>query len=476
MRTGTALLDEPGLGPPTAYDRLRDEITRRLTPAGAGLPDQEITDDDRERAAKAQGRLRLYLEAIWPIVEPGTPFVPGFHLDAMADHLEASYIGQIRNLLITMPPRFSKSLTASVAFPTWAWSRNAHLRFLTGSHDMGLSTEHAVLSRRVIESWWYQQHFGHQVRLTTDQNIKTHYENTARGYRIATSVGSDPMGKGGDFLLLDDPHNVKKRFSQKAREAVLDWFFRVWYTRLNDPKRGRRIVIMQRVHQQDLAAALIATGEYAHLCLPQEYDRKRTIVTPLGWKDRRTTPGQLLCPDRFGATENAGAKKSLGSDYTAGVKIAYAQADGRCFIEHVVHGQWGPGKADKMMLQTVQADGRSCRQKEEQEPGSAGKKVIAAHRTLFRGFDYGGEPSSGDKATRARPFRSQCEGGNVVLVQGEWNQAFLDELCAFPKGEYDDQVDAVALAFNELMTIAPASASMGSVGVDQVSGWTDGNV
>jgi predicted phage terminase large subunit-like protein len=146
-----------------------------------------------------------------------------------------------------------------------------------------------------------------------------------------------------------------------------------------------------------------------------------------------------------------------GGDWTVGVRMAITRA-GHIYIEHVVRGQWGPAKfegPDGIMRQTVLADGRVVRQREEQEPGSAGKKVIASHQQLLAGFDYKGEHSTGDKPTRARPFAATCaqaENGNrrVFLIRGEWNQAYLDELCTFPNGKKDDQVDASANAYNDI--------------------------
>lgn len=461
-----------------------------------------MTDEQRRRAEDTRASLRVYLRTVWSVLEPGTPLVEGWYLDAISDHLEAVEAGKIRRLLITMPYRMLKSTTATIIFPTWVWARRPGVRFLTGSYDMGLSTEHAVLSRRIIESAWYQIHFGDRVRLTTDQNVKTHYENTSRGYRMATSVGGAGTGHGGDILINDDPINVKMRHSLAVRSAAIDWRLKTWESRLNDPKTGQFIDVMQRVHQRDVAAAVLELGHVDHLCLRQEYNPKRSVVTSIGFKDPRKKEGELLCLARFGPTENAAAKLALGSDYhaqqqqdplpesgnlfkrewfkilpadqaptllatatqvrgwdgagteddgdyTAGVKIAWL-SDGRFLVVHVVRGQWGPGVADEMMLQTIQADGYLCGQLEEQEPGSAGKKVITAHSRLFHGYDYAGEHSTGDKATRARPFRAQCQAGNVLLLAGAWNQAYLDELCAFPEGDYDDQVDGSSAAFNKL--------------------------
>jgi predicted phage terminase large subunit-like protein len=445
---------------------------------------------------------------VWPVAEPATPFVGGFHIDAICEHLEAVTRRQIRDLLITVPPRHTKSLCTSVAWPSWDWIDHSEHRFLSCSYADDLSTEHAVLSRRVIESERYQAAWGERFQLATDQNVKTHFENTKRGYRIATSVGGTGTGRGGDFLLADDPHNLKKIHSEVDRLAVIKWYREVWSSRFNDPKTGCRVVIMQRGHEDDLAGHLLRQGGYVHLNLPTEFDPKRVCVTPIGWKDPRTKEGELLWPQRFGPAEVAVAKRDLTAgpfagqhnqqpapaegtlfkraklkvitakelpanvpftecrawdfaatdlepgkdpDFTAGVKIR-RYATGLYVVMHVICERFGPAQGDATLRSTAVADGRYCRVREEQEPGSAGKKVIAAHVRLLAGFDYKGEPSTGSKVTRATPFAIQVDADNVRLLEGEWNQAYIDELTLFPAVRHDDRVDGSSTSFNELAT------------------------
>ena len=457
-------------------------------------------------AELARRRLRDFLRFIvWPVVEPMTPFVGGFHIDAMCEHLEAVRSRQIRNLLITVPPRHTKSLCTSVAYPTWTWIENAERRFLCSTYSDSLSTEHAVLSRRVLESPGYLRAWGDRFALATDQNVKSHYENTVRGYRISTSVGGTIIGRGGDDLITDDPHNLKTIHSDIEREGVIKWYREVWSTRFNNPKTGARVLIMQRGHERDLAGYVIEQGGYVHLNLPTEYE-PTTYVTAIGWKDPRKKPGELLCPERFGPKEVEQAKKDLTStgfatqhqqrptpqegglfkrdklrvikeaelpanvpfaecrgwdaaatekgpgkdpDFTVGAKIR-RYTNGLYVVMHAVRGQYGPAEGDNTMRSTAVADGRACRQREEQEPGSSGKKVIASHVKLLEGLDYKGEPSTGDKVTRAKPFAVQVDAGNVCLLAGDWTQAYIDELILFPNGRHDDQVDGSSTAFNEL--------------------------
>lgn len=138
-----------------------------------------------------------------------------------------------------------------------------------------------------------------------------------------------------------------------------------------------------------------------------------------------------------------------GGDYTVGVKIA--EAGGIFYIEDVVRGQWSPANAEAHMQTTIELDGHDCAQREEKEGGSAGKTVIDARTKTFAGVNYEGVPISGSKVTRSKPFRVQCEAGNVRIVRGRWNKAYIDELCRFPTAKYDDQVDGSSCAFNAVL-------------------------
>src|SRR5690606_37556198 len=148
-----------------------------------------LLDRDPIRTLKAERHLRDFVKQAWHVVEPATTYQHNWHIDALCDHLEATLPGDIRNLLVTMPPRAMKSLTISVFFPAWAWIHKPELRFLYASYAQSLSTEHSQLTRMVIESDWYQARWGHIYQLADDANLKTRFSNTKRGYRVATSVG-----------------------------------------------------------------------------------------------------------------------------------------------------------------------------------------------------------------------------------------------------------------------------------------------
>lgn len=270
-----------------------------------------------ERAHSPRVSLRDFIGAAWHVVEPSAAFLSNWHIDAISDHLEAVTRGEIRDLIINMPPRFGKSTIVSAMWPVWVWTFKPAFRWLTASYALPISIRDALKSRRLIQSTWYQERYSDVFKLTGDQNQKSRYENDATGYRLATSVGAGATGEGGDGLLIDDPHNVKQAESDVQRQSTLDWVDQTWSTRRNDPKRSSRVVVMQRLHEQDTTGHLLAQGGWEHLCLPQEYEPS-TYVTGIGWSDPRTDDGALLWPERFGDTEVAAAKRELGSYGYAG--------------------------------------------------------------------------------------------------------------------------------------------------------------
>jgi predicted phage terminase large subunit-like protein len=273
-----------------------------------------LEEIDAEFAGRS---LREFVVQAWPIVEPSTPFVPGWHIDAIIGHLEAVTAGQIRLLLINVPPRHMKSLLVSVFWPAWEWIRFPERRWLYSSYGAQLSIRDSVKCRRLIESHWYQQRWGDRFSLTSDQNTKGRFDNNRSGYRLSTSVGGAATGEGGDRIVCDDPHNVQEAESDAVRKGTLEWFDVVMSTRTNDPKTAAKVVVMQRCHQQDLSGHLLEQGGWEHLCLPAEYEFVR-CTTSIGWSDPRNEHGELLWPDRFGAAELAVLKRSLGSYGAAG--------------------------------------------------------------------------------------------------------------------------------------------------------------
>lgn len=277
---------------------------------------QERIERDRE-LVKGSGGLHRFTKIAFPIVEPGTEYIDNWHIGAICEHLEAMLAGQIRNLLINIPPRHMKSLCSAVMLPAWMWITRPYYKFLCASYAAVLSTRDALKTRRLIQTKWYQDRWGDSFYLTGDQNAKTRYENNYGGYRISTSVDGTATGEGGDMILVDDPHNMREIHSDIKREGVLSWWDDVMSTRLNNPKTGCKVIIMQRGHEGDLAGHVKDKKGWVHLNLPAEYefDRRKTVI---GWMDPRKKKNELLWPERFGPDELQELKDSMTPYAVAG--------------------------------------------------------------------------------------------------------------------------------------------------------------
>jgi predicted phage terminase large subunit-like protein len=202
-------------------------------------------------------------------------------------------------------------------WPMWEWLRNPAEKFLCASYSGNLSIRDNLKARRLVQSPWYQERWGHSFELSGDQNAKQRFENDKTGYRLATSVGGTATGEGGSRLILDDPHSAQEAQSDAIRESALEWFDVVWSTRLNDPKRDAMVTVMQRLHHKDISGHILELGGWEHLMIPAQWDGVHRI-TSLGAYDPRTKDGELICPERFGEKEVADLKRQLGTYGAAG--------------------------------------------------------------------------------------------------------------------------------------------------------------
>jgi predicted phage terminase large subunit-like protein len=449
----------------------------------------------RLKAERARRSLRTFIEQAWPLVD-SSPLVWGWHIDALAEHLEAVTRGDIRNLLITIPPRHGKSLEVSVFWPCWEWTSHPESRWLCASYAESLAIRDNVRARRLIQSPWYQAAWGHVFQFAGDQNEKRKIETDHGGHRIAVGTGGSATGEGGDRLLIDDPHNLNEIESSLVRKSTLDWFDTVWSTRRNDPQTSARVIIMQRSHCDDLAGHVLEQGGWEHLCIPAEYegDRRKTVI---GWSDPRTTEGELLWPARFGPAEIADAKRTLGSfAYSAqyqqrpvpaggGVwkrdwfrfyrraelpaKLDMVAASWDCTFKDLrtsdyVCGQlWGRKGADFFLLDQVHARLdfpatlaaiRSLNARARYpvnavlvEDKANGSAIVSVLKREIPGV-IPLNPEGGKEA-RAAAVAPLMEAGNVLLPMPDeqpWVEDALLEFVTFPKAKHDDRVDACSQA------------------------------
>jgi len=398
-------------------------------------------------------------------------------------------------VLVTMPPRHGKSETCSHWFPTWFLGHFPEERIILSSYEATFAASWGRKVRDSLNEAHAQGLFAHGVRAAVSSVSEWQVEGHGGGM-ITAGVGGAITGRGG-HLLIDDPvKNAEEANSQTYRDRTWEWYLSTALTRV-EPGCWQ-LLIQTRWHEDDLAGRLLgqAPDDWAVVNLPALAEEQ----DPLGRE-----PGAPLWPARFDTAALAERKTNLGSywwnalyqqrpsareggffkrewfpiveaapaqavrvrrwdaasteaggDYTVGLCMALT-SDGVFYIEDVQRDQLSPAGVEQLILQTAQTDGAQVRIREEQEPGSAGKAVVTTRAGKLRGFDYRGRRSTGEKTLRAGPFAAQAEAGNVRLVKGLWNRALLDELCAFPHGAHDDQVDTCSGAFDDLLRLQQRS-------------------
>lgn len=257
--------------------------------------------------------LRAFVKDAWPIIEPANPLQDEYYIDYMCEYLELVTKGEILKLLFNLPPREGKSNIVTISWPAWSWIMKPFLRFLTCSYSSSLAVKHAVMRRNIITSSWYQKNWGDTVRLAPDQNQKQEYENTARGFMLATSVDGTITGKGGDVIIEDDLINPLEAESDAERNRAISVHQSVLSSRLDNPMTGARVIVEQRTHAHDLTAHVEEHEDgWTIVRLPLLCERKTTIVFPITGRRVVRVPGDSLSPRRHGPKEIADFKKSMG--------------------------------------------------------------------------------------------------------------------------------------------------------------------
>ncbi len=441
-----------------------------------------------------------------------------WHHELVCDHLDRFVAGDIKRLMIFMPPRHGKSELTSRRLPAYILGRDPNTTIIASSYGADLARRMNRDVQRIMDSDAYKQLFPN-TRLF-GANIRTVAQGTwlrnsdmfevveYNGYYRGAGVGGAITGMGGQYLIIDDPiKNRQEANSPTIRENIWDWYTSTFRTRL--APGGGILLTVTRWHEDDLAGRLIALAKS-----DPKADQWKVINLPAVAEDPipdydERKVGEALWPARFDLEELDKTRVSLGTydwnslymqrpappdggmfkrhwfdavnvapreaqrvrywdkagsagagDYSCGVLMS-RDSNGRFCIEDVVRGQWSALERETIIKQTAASDnalyvrsggalGSPVEVYMEQEPGSGGKESAEASVRNLAGYVAHAERVSGDKATRAAPFAAQCEAGNVKLVAGNWNPAYLAELCSFPYGKNDDQVDGSSGAFNKL--------------------------
>lgn len=419
--------------------------------------------------------------------------------------LEKVASGEIKRLLIQLPPRHSKSELISRLFSAYYLMRNP-------THFVGINSYSAELAYTLSRA--SRENFircGGEVK--GDVAAVKHWETAQGGGMWAAGVGGSITGKGFHLGIIDDPlKNSEEANSEVIREKHKDWYSSTFYTRAEPD--AAIIVIQTRWNEDDLTGWLLSEEagdepeQWHVVCLPATAEPlmkfpESCTVEP----DFRDHDGQALCPERYPADKlrkiaarigeyhfgalyqqrptgktgsffdvsklqivdavPVGGRRAMGwdkaatpdgGDFTEGVEMLKAPDD-LFYILDNVSGQWNTATRDATIRQTAELKGRSVKHIGEQEPGSGGVESAENFIRLLVGFPVSNERATTNKSARADPFSSQVNAGNVRLLRGEWNKKYIDQLRAFPHGKHDDKVDASSLAFNELNSTIPLGVS-----------------
>lgn len=310
----------------------------QATKKEAGKSTDQLTGDNTgEKTAETtlcvgctrlSGDLAEFVKEAWPILEPITPLSWNWHLDLICEYLtlikekklKRKFGPECEGVIFNVPPRTMKSLLITVFFPVWVWTSDPARRWMFASYAEKLSTQHSVLRRNVINSRWYQERWGDVFKFAKDQNLKTHYENSARGQMFATAMRSTATGMGGDVLVFDDPLNPEQAVSEAEREGCNLKFDTTFRSRLNDPATGTKIIIMQRLHEGDLTGHVLSreVERWVHVKLPATAEQDELWSFPVSGRSSTRKAGELLWPDRLSASQLASLKIGMGSWAFAG--------------------------------------------------------------------------------------------------------------------------------------------------------------
>lgn len=428
-------------------------------------------------------------------LNPQTQFFPNWHIEVMAAKLEAGRLGHCTRLIINVPPRHLKSHCASIAFTAWLLGHNPAAQIITLSYGQDLADKLARDARGLMQQDWYQRLFP-ATRLSSQKQSVNEFMTTAQGYRIATSVGGVLTGRGGDFLILDDPLKPDEALSDSQRRAVNNWYDHTLYSRLNDKARGVIVVVMQRLHEDDLVGHVLAQEKWDRLSFPAIADCEETfrIETPFGARRCTRQVDEVLHPERESRETLARLRQTIGEYNFAG---QYQQAPapfGGGMVKEAWFTRYDVGQLPDVFDQIVQSWDTASKPSELSDfnvcltVGIKGSMIFVLHvlrkrlnypelkravreqANLHRATQVLVEEKAsgiqliqelvyegcsivkavipkGDKVMRLHAQTAAIENGFVSLPrEAPWLAEYLHELTTFPRGKFDDQVDATSQA------------------------------
>lgn len=450
---------------------------------------------EKRFAAVQMAREDLYFFTRWMFLQrKGFKWQRASHHAKVTAALTKVFRGESKRLILNLPPRYAKTETVK-SFIAWGLGHNPDSEFIYTSYSGRLASASSWDVRGMVQHPAYGEVFP-SLALRDDSQAKDEWRTTDGGIVYAvgatgtiTGYGAGKMRPGfGGAILIDDPHKADEARSDIMRQNVIDWFQNTLESRLNSPDTPI-ILIMQRLHESDLAGWLLNGGngeKWDHVCLkalqddgtalwPEKHSvtelkrmRAAAPYTFAGQYQQAPAPpeGNIFKPDsievvdaipagtRFVRAWDLAASQDDG-DWTVGGKIGVTPS-GRYIVADIVRLQGGPDKVEEALKNTAGRDDKAVAISIPQDPGQAGKSQVAYFTRQLAGYTVHSSPESGDKVTRAEPFAAQINVGNVMMLRAPWNDALIAEMRVFPNATHDDQVDALSRGFNHLVANRPA--------------------
>ena len=447
-----------------------------------------------EMAVLLRHDFNSFIQRCFIHLNPETPYHDNWHIDLIAAKLEACRAGKCRRLIINVPPRSLKSICTSIAYPAWILAHQPAAQIVCASYGQDLSDKLAQDTRSIMMSDWYQALFA--TRLVGGRPSVSDFRTTRGGGRLATSVGGVLTGRGADIIIIDDPLKPDEALSDTQRQNVNNWFDHTVLSRLNNKKTGCVIMIMQRLHLDDLVGHVIGQDDWEVVSLPSIAEKNETFTadTIFGERIFTRTTGDLLHPARESVEELDNLRTTLGEYHFAGqyqqspvpmggglVKEAWlryyevgealprfaqivqswdtANKESE-LCDYSVCTTWGVSQSNLYLLDVVRRRmdfpdlKRAVMEQSAKhrptviliEDKASGTQLIQELRASGISTIKAVKPE-GNKTMRMNAQTSKIEGGFVFLpIQAHWLAAYQVEITTFPHGKFDDQVDSTSQA------------------------------
>lgn len=451
-----------------------------------------------------------FFKDAYKALHPGDIYSDNWHIEYLCSQMQNELERIIKreekkeDIIINMPFRAAKSLITTIVFPIWCWTVDKTIKFICVSYSGDLALDLAKKSRQLVDTQWFQEFYGEEIKFTTDAigslSIK------GGGIRYSIGTGGTVTGKGADLIIVDDPINPKKSRSAVERKNAIDFYTGTLYNRLNQPKLGSRIIVMQRLHENDLTGYLLENNKnfYKHICIPAELASKKDyqILSPkelednyengLFWKDRFDRKELNNYAKQMGSVEAAGqlqqrpapdegnmvkrewfdiiSSESLSLDLinhpivfyidtaetekqsgdATGIVCAYKK-ENLVYIVNVQEFRKEFYDLVKLIPEFVRANRYSQNSLIKIEPKSSGKSIVSQLRntTMLNVVEL--KSPRDDKVTRLSAITPILEGRRVKFINGNWIEPFLDQLCTFPNATHDDMTDAFIHCIHDLL-------------------------